>query len=71
MCYYQQHASFGLPVSPVWLSLSQTGSFRSQGKYRATLEFKSCGYAVSNNLYYDSTLSASLHVICSSETSKV
>ena len=35
------------------------GWFRSQGKYRATLECKSSGCAVSNNLIYDSSLSQS------------
>ena len=33
------------------------GWFRSQGKYKATLEFKSSGCVVSNNLIYDSGLS--------------
>ena len=33
-----------------------SGWFRSQGKHRATLEFKSSGCAVSNNLIYDSSL---------------
>ena len=51
--------SFGLPVSLVCLSVR---CFRSQGKYRATLEFKSSGYAVSNNLIYDSSLSLSVSV---------
>ena len=35
---------------------------RSQGKYRATLEFKSSGCTVSNNLNYDSSLSFSVSV---------
>ena len=38
------------------------GWFRSQGKYRATLEFKSSRCAVSNNLIYDSSLSLSVSV---------
>ena len=38
------------------------GWFRSQGKYRATPEFKSSGCAVSNNLNYDSSLSLSVSV---------
>ena len=38
------------------------GWFRSQGKYRATLEFKSSRCAVSNNLNYDSSLSLSVSV---------
>ena len=33
---------------------------RSQGKYRATLEFKSSGCTVSNNLNYDSVKFVSL-----------
>ena len=39
------------------------GWFRSQGKYRATLEFKSSGCAVSNNFIYDSSLSLSVSVL--------
>ena len=35
---------------------------RSQGKYRATLEFKSSGCTVSNNINYDSILSLSVSV---------
>ena len=38
------------------------GWFRSQGNYRATLEFKSSGCVVSNNLIYDSSLSLSVSV---------
>ena len=38
------------------------GWFRSQGKYRAALEFKSSGCAASNNLNYDSNLSFSVSV---------
>ena len=34
----------------------------SQGKYRATLEVKSSGCAVSNNLIYGSSLSLSVSV---------
>ena len=44
--------SFGMPVCKSNLS----GWFRSQGKYRATFEFKSSECAVSNNLIYDSNL---------------
>ena len=53
MCYCHQPTclSFGLPVFPVYLSV-----------YRATLEFKSSGCAVSNNLIYDSSLSLSVSV---------
>ena len=54
--------SFGLPVSPACLSVSQTSMDDSQGKYRATLEFKSSGCAVSNNLNYDSSLSLPVSV---------
>ena len=55
--------SFGLPISPVCLSVSQTSMDDSgQGKYRATLEFKSSGCAVSNNFIYDSSLSLSVSV---------
>ena len=35
---------------------------RSQGKCRATLEFKSSGCTVSNNINYDSILSLSVSV---------
>ena len=38
------------------------GWFRSQGKYRATLEFKSSGCAVTNNVIYDWSLSLSVSV---------
>ena len=38
------------------------GWFRSQGKHRAMLEFKSSGCAVNNNLIYDSSLSLSVSV---------
>ena len=48
--------SFGLPVC----QSNFNGWFRSQGKYRATLEFKSSECAVSNKLNYDSSLSLSL-----------
>ena len=53
MCYCHQPTclSFGLPVFPVYLSV-----------YRATLEFKSSGCAVSNNLNYDSSPSLSVSV---------
>ena len=57
--------SFGLPVSPVCLSVSQTAMDdpgHTQGKYRVTLEFKSSGYSVSNNLNYDTNLSLSVSV---------
>ena len=46
---------------PVYQSNFNEG-FRLQGKYRATLEFKSSGCAVSNNLIYDSSLSLSVSV---------
>ena len=36
------------------------GWFRPQGKYRATLEFKSSGCAISNSFIYDSSLSLSV-----------
>ena len=63
MCYQHQHACFFcLPVSPVWLSVSQTSMDDSQWKHRATLEFKSSGCVVSNNLNYDSSLSLSVSV---------
>ena len=58
MCYYHQYACL-----LVCLSVSQTSMDDSgQGKYRATLEFKSSGCAVSNNLIYDSSLSLSVSV---------
>ena len=50
--------SFGLPVC----QSNFNGWFRSQGKYRATLEFKSSGCAVNNSLIYDSSLSLSVSV---------
>ena len=48
MCYYHQHACLLVCLS--LLSVSQT------------LEFKSSGCAVSNNLIYDSSLSLSVSV---------
>ena len=45
-----------------------SGSFRSQGKYWATLEFKSPGCAVSNNFISDSSLSLSVSVLHSVHT---
>ena len=64
MCYYHQHVC--LLVCPsllsACLSVKLQWMIRSQGKYRATLEFKSSGCAVSNNLIYDSSLSLSVSV---------
>ena len=63
MCYYHQHACLLVCIS--LLSACQSnfnGRFRPQGKYRATLEFKSSGCGVSNNLIYDSSLSSSVSV---------
>ena len=50
--------SFGLPVC----QSNFDEGFRLQGKYRATLEFKSSGCAVSNKLNYNSSLSLSVSV---------
>ena len=47
--------SFGLPASPACLSICQTSMDDS-------IEFKSSGCAVSNNLIYDSSLSLSVSV---------
>ena len=64
MCYYHQHASRLVCLSLLPACLSNfNGGFRSQGKYRATLEFKSFGCAVSSNLIYDSSLSQS-YIVC-------
>ena len=54
--------SFGLPVSPVCLFVSQTSVDDSghKGNTGATLEFKSSGCAVSNNLIYDPSFSLSV-----------
>ena len=52
--------SFGLPVSPVCLSVSQT-SMDDSGQ-KGNTGFKSSGRAVSNNLSYDSSLSLSVSV---------
>ena len=58
MCYCHQHACL-----LVFLSVSQTSIDGSgQGKYRATLQFKSSGCAVSNNFIYDSSLTLSVPV---------
>ena len=56
--------SFGLPVSPVCLSLSQTSVDDSghKGNTGQNLEFKSSGCAVSNNVNYDSSISLSVSV---------
>ena len=59
MCYYHQHACVFVCLSllSACLSIKLQWMIQSQGKYRATLEFKSSGCAVSNNLNYDSSLS--------------
>ena len=52
-------------ASPVCLAVSQTTMDEpghTQGKDRATLEFKSSGYSVNNNLNYDTNLSLSVSV---------
>ena len=55
--------SFCVPVSPICLSVSQTLMDDSGHKGNTgTLEFKSSGCAVSNNLNYDSSLSLSVSV---------
>ena len=51
--------SFGLPVSPVCLSVNQTSMDNSGHRGN---EFKSSGYAVSNNLNYNSGLSFSVSI---------
>ena len=61
MCYYHQHACLLVCLSLLPVCQSNfNGGFRSQGKYRATLEFTSSGCAVSNNLIYDPSLSLSV-----------
>ena len=59
MCYYHQHACFLVCLSVRQTSMDDSGHW---GKYRATLEFKSAGCAVCNNLNYDSSLSLSVSV---------
>ena len=57
MCYYHQHACLFVCLCLLSACLCQSNFselFRLQGKYRATLEFKSSRCAVSNNLNYDS-----------------
>ena len=61
MCYYHQHASLMVCLSLLPACLSVKLQWMIQ-KYRATLEFKSSGCAVSNNLNYDSSLSLSVPV---------
>ena len=63
MCYYHQHVCLFVCLSLLSACKSNfNGRFRSQGKYRATLELKSSGFAVSNNLISDSSLSLSVSV---------
>ena len=58
MCYYHQHVFWSVCLSCLPVCKSNfNGWFSSQGKYRATLEFKSSGCALSNNHIYDSSLS--------------
>ena len=56
--------SFGLPLSPLCLSASQTLMDDSghKGNTGQLLEFKSSGCAVSNNVICDSSLSLSISV---------
>ena len=62
MCYYHQRACLLVCLSATD-SVSQTSvDNSSQGKYRATLEFKSSRCAVSNSFIYDSSLSFSVPV---------
>ena len=65
MCYYHQHACLLVCLSLLSTCLSVKLQWmiqvarKIQGKYR-TLEFKSPGCPVSNNLNYDSSLSLSV-----------
>ena len=52
--------SFGWPVSPACLSVSQTSM--DDSRHKATLELKSSGCTVSNNFIYDPSLSLSVSV---------
>ena len=65
MCYYHQHAC--LLACPSLLSACLSVKLQwmiqvTREIQRATLEFKSSGCAVSNNLIYDSSLSLSVSV---------
>ena len=53
--------SFGLPVSPVYLPVSQT-SMDDPGHKENAGQLKNSGCAVSNNLNYDSSFSLSVSV---------
>ena len=61
MCYYHQHACLFVCLSllPVCLSVSQT-SMDNSGHKGNTGQLKSFGYALSNNLNYESSLSLSI-----------
>ena len=56
MCYYHKHACLLVCLSNFKWTIQVTREIR------ATLEFKSSGCAVSNNLNYDSSLSFSVSV---------
>ena len=62
MCYYHQHACLLVCLSllPACLSVKLQWMIQVTREYRATLEFKSCWCAVSNNLNFDSSLSLSI-----------
>ena len=64
MCYYHQHTCLLVCLSllSACLSVKLQWMIQVTGEYRATLEFKSSGLAVSNNLNYDSSLSLSVSV---------
>ena len=65
MCYYHQHACLLVCLSllPACLSVKLQWMIQVKEKYRrTTLEFKSSGCAVSNNLIYDSSLSLPVKV---------
>ena len=64
MCYYHQHACLlaWLSLLPVCLSVKLQWMIQFTREIQATLEIKSSGCTVSNNLFYDSGLSLSVSV---------
>ena len=63
MCYYHQHACLLVCLPLLSASVIQTSMMiQVTREIKGTLEFKSSGCAVSNNLNYDSSLSMSASV---------
>ena len=64
MCYYHQYACLlvSLSLLPACLSVKLQWMIQVTREIKVTLEFKSSGCAVSNNLIYNPSLSLSVSV---------